>query len=131
MLQQPKRDDFVIATGEQRSVRQFVATAAAELRMRIQWRGKGVNEVGVMKEPSRRGRKSAERVIVRIDPRYFRPAEVAMLLGDARKARCKLGWHPCTAFRELVTEMVGEDLAIAEHESLSHRKVFRTYRRHE
>ena len=131
MLQQPRPEDFVIATGEQRSVRQFVATAVAELGMRIEWRGKGVREIGVMKAPGRRGRKSAERIIVRIDPRYFRPAEVAMLLGDARKARRKLGWRPRTGFRELVTEMVREDLAIAERDSLSLNNGFRSFRRHE
>ncbi len=125
MLQQPAPEDFVIATGEQRSVRQFVAAAAAELGMRIAWRGKGAKEVGVLKEPG------GERVIVRIDPRYFRPAEVETLLGDARKARRELGWKPATSFARLVKEMVREDLAIAERDHLATSRGYRTYRRHE
>src|SRR6185503_24307 len=86
MLQQPQPDDFVIATGEQHSVREFVALAAQKLGGQIEWRGKGVEEQGI-------DTKSGQ-AIVKIDPRYFRPTEVDALLGDASKARSRLGWKP-------------------------------------
>lgn len=109
MLQQPSAEDFVIATGVQFSVRQFVEIAANELGMSISWKGSGVDEVGV----DATGRK-----VVAVDPRYFRPAEVETLLGDATKAREKLGWTPRTTFAELVKEMVHEDLRSAERDEL-------------
>jgi GDPmannose 4,6-dehydratase len=109
MLQQPTAEDFVIATGVQFSVRQFVEIAAAELGMSISWKGEGVSEVGL---------DGAGRTIVAVDPRYFRPAEVETLLGDATKAREKLGWTPRTTFAELVKEMVMEDLRSAERDEL-------------
>src|ERR671915_1991210 len=96
ILQQEKPDDFVIATGEQHSVRDFVTAAAAELGIEISWDGTGVNE---------KGYDAAGHCIVAIDSRYFRPAEVDTLLGDATKARTKLGWRPKVTFRELVVEM--------------------------
>jgi len=107
MLQQDKPEDFVIATGEQHSVREFVVAAARELGIRVTWKGKGAKE---------RGHDQEGRCIVAIDPRYFRPAEVDSLLGDAAKARRKLGWKPRVRFTELVTEMVRADLEEAERE---------------
>jgi GDPmannose 4,6-dehydratase len=108
MLQQPQADDYVLATGEMHSVREFVERAFACVGRTIEWRGKGVDEVGV----DVKSRKD----IVRIDPRYFRPTEVDELLGDASKARTKLGWTHKTTFTELVTEMVQSDLAAVDQE---------------
>ena len=105
ILQQAEPDDCVIATGEQYSVRQFVEAVATELDMRISWKGKGEGE---------EGHDEKGRCIVAIDPRYFRPAEVETLLGDASKARRKLGWKPRTSFRELVAEMTQADLRSAQ-----------------
>jgi len=109
MLQQPLPEDFVIATGEQRSVREFVDIAARELDMEIHWVGKGVEE---------RGFDVHDRCVVAVDPRYFRAIEVDTLLGDATKAREKLGWTPRTSFSDLVCEMVREDLKEAQGEEL-------------
>ena len=105
MLQQDKPEDYVIATGEQYSVREFVARAAEVLGMTITFEGVGLDEVG---------RDESGRVIVRVDPQYFRPAEVETLLGDASKARQELGWTPETSFDELVREMVESDLEEAK-----------------
>ncbi|MEQ9241753.1 GDP-mannose 4,6-dehydratase [Roseovarius indicus] len=105
MLQQDKPEDYVIATGEQYSVREFVARAAEVLGMTITFEGEGLDEVG---------RDESGRVIVRVDPQYFRPAEVETLLGDASKARQQLGWTPETSFDELVREMVESDLEEAK-----------------
>ena len=107
MLQQRKPEDFVIATGEQHSVREFVDLCADELGMKIKWRGKGLNE---------RGYDSHGKCIVCVDPRYFRPSEVETLLGDAAKARKKLGWSPRVSFESLVREMAAADLASASDE---------------
>jgi len=109
MLQQPEPEDYVIATGRQFSVREFVERAAGELGMRMSWRGAGVHEQGF--DQHGRG-------IVRVDPRYFRPAEVETLLGDASKARRKLGWAPRISFEELVAEMVREDFSLAKRDAL-------------
>ena len=109
MLQQETARDYVIATGEQHSVREFVSIAAGELGMHLEWRGKGVEEYAV----DERGH-----TVVRVDPRYFRPSEVATLLGNPEKARRELGWTPRTTFRELVTEMVTEDLKLAKRDML-------------
>ncbi|MBI2842713.1 MAG: GDP-mannose 4,6-dehydratase [Armatimonadetes bacterium] len=103
MLQQPEPDDYVIATGETHSVREFVEEAAACLGIDIEWRGGGLSEVGI---DSHSGR-----TMVEIDPRYFRPAEVDLLIGDSSKAREKLGWEPVVKFRELVRIMVEADFA--------------------
>lgn len=110
MLQQSVPEDFVIATGVQHSVREFVVLAASALGMDIQWEGKGVQEQGI---DSYTGR-----VLVRIDPRYFRPAEVDTLLGDPSKARQKLGWVPNVSFAKLVHEMSVHDLRLAENERM-------------
>jgi GDPmannose 4,6-dehydratase len=123
MLQQDEPEDYVIATGEQRSVREFVGAAAGELGLRIDFRGKGGKEVGVE-------RKSGK-VVVRIDPRYYRPTEVDSLLGDAGKARRQLGWKPRTTFAALVAEMVAADLAVAQRDLLVQKKGYRTFDHHE
>jgi GDPmannose 4,6-dehydratase len=123
MLQQEQPEDFVIASGEQHSVREFVEIAGAELGMRIQWRGEGVQEQGVDT--------NTNQVIVKVDPRYFRPTEVETLLGDASKARQKLNWSAETPFRTLVKEMVEADLQSARRDALVAREGFRTYRRYE
>jgi GDPmannose 4,6-dehydratase len=122
MLQQDKPEDFVIATGVQYSVRDFINAAADELGMRIRWDGHGVDE---------RGYDQAGKCIVQVDPRYFRPTEVETLLGDASKARQKLGWTPKISFAELVTEMVREDLKSAERDELVKRHGFSAFDRHE
>jgi GDPmannose 4,6-dehydratase len=109
MLQQPEPEDYVVATGRQFSVREFVERAAGQLGMRISWRDAGVNEQGFDQHG---------RCIVRVDPRYFRPAEVETLLGDASKARAKLGWAPRISFEELVAEMVREDFRLARRDAL-------------
>ena len=112
MLQQPQPDDYVIATGVQYSVRQFVQMAAEEIGVSLAFEGTGEAEIGVVAQadPARSGCRPGQ-VIVRIDPRYFRPAEVDDLLGDAGKAREKLGWKPKTNLRDLVHEMMAADLA--------------------
>ena len=121
MLQQETAEDFVIATGIQRSVRDFVNAAADELGMEIQWQGEGVDEIGVHED----------RVIVRVDPRYFRPAEVETLLGDASRARSKLNWTPRISFEELVAEMVREDLKSAERDEVVKKHGYPAYNYHE
>jgi GDPmannose 4,6-dehydratase len=122
MLQQNQPEDFVIATGVQYSVRDFVNAASAELGISIRWTGEGVNE---------KGHDASGRCIVAVDPRYFRPTEVETLLGDASKARLKLGWTPKISFRELVTEMVRQDMQEAERDELAKRHGFSTYNFHE
>jgi GDPmannose 4,6-dehydratase len=102
MLQQPEPDDYVLATGESHSVREFVESAFAHIGRYIEWRGEGVDEVGMDK--------SSNRPLVSIDPRYFRPTEVDTLLGDPAKAKRKLGWSHRTGFAELVVEMMESDL---------------------
>jgi GDPmannose 4,6-dehydratase len=107
MLQQETPEDYVIATGEQHSVREFIELAAAELGMAIRWEGDGVEEKGF---------DGSGRQIVCVDKRYFRPTEVESLLGDATKAKTKLGWAPKISFRELVSEMVEADLNEAQRQ---------------
>ncbi len=102
MLQQNKPDDYVIATGETHSVREFVTEAANNLGINIRWEGKGVNEIGI--------NESTGKVIVRVDKKYFRPTEVDLLIGDSTKARKILNWHPKTKFKDLVKIMVNSDL---------------------
>jgi GDPmannose 4,6-dehydratase len=121
MLQQEQAEDFVIATGEQHSVREFVTLAGAELGIDIGWQGKGVEETGVCRRSGK--------TIVQIDPRYFRPTEVETLLGDASKARSKLGWAPEISFKALVKEMAAEDLELARRDATIAREGFKTFRR--
>ena len=109
MLQQDEPDDYVISTGLQHSVRDFVIAAAAELGMKLTWRGRGADEEAF----NERGQR-----VVAVDPHYYRPAEVETLVGDASKARIKLGWQPKVNFRELVAEMVAGDLKLAERDQL-------------
>jgi GDPmannose 4,6-dehydratase len=123
MLQQEQPDDFVIATGKQFSVRQFVERAAGRLGMQISWRGTGVSEEGLDSQSGR--------VIVKVDSRYFRPAEVETLLGDASKARRQLGWAPAIDFDELVREMVASDWELARQDAMMANAGYRTLRHHE
>jgi len=123
MLQQREPEDFVIATGKQFSVRDFVIAAGTLLDMRIEWEGEGVDEVGVDK--------ATGRTLVRVDPRYFRPTEVETLLGDPTKARQKLGWKAEIGFSELVAEMVAEDLEVAKRDALVAKEGFKVYSHHE
>jgi GDPmannose 4,6-dehydratase len=111
MLQQEQPEDFVIATGIQYSVRDFVNAAAKELGIGLDWKGKGLEETATVTDPGEHSGVSAGQVIVRVDPRYFRPTEVETLLGDASKAHAKLGWKPRTTFEQLVKEMMECDLA--------------------
>jgi len=122
MLQQEVAEDFVIATGVQFSVREFVNAAAQEIGLTIRWSGEGVDEKGFDVNG---------KCIVAVDPRYFRPTEVESLLGDASKARDKLGWTPKISFHELVSEMMREDLKAAERDELVKRHGFSTFNYHE
>jgi GDPmannose 4,6-dehydratase len=122
MLQQDEPEDFVIATGIQYSVRDFVDTAARELGIELHWEGSGVDE---------KGYDSSGRCLVAVDPRYFRPTEVDSLLGDASKAHRKLGWKPRVSFEELVAEMVREDLKTAERDELIKRHGYQAMDYHE
>ena len=120
MLQQKEAEDYVIATGVQHSVRDFIDEAARCLEMNIVWIGTGKSEHAVWKSPD------GEKVIVQIDTRYFRPAEVDSLLGDSSKAKAKLGWSPRTGFKELVAEMTQSDLTTAKRDLLINRNGFAT-----
>lgn len=132
MLQQEKPEDFVIATGVQYSVRQFVAFAAAELGIEVRFEGEGVDEVGIVAKVTGDKTKIKEgTVIVRVDPRYFRPTEVETLLGDPAKAQEKLGWTPKTTLKELVAEMVNSDYTIAKRDALVKMAGFKTLDHHE
>ena len=118
MLQQEQPEDFVIATGQQYSVRQFIEWTAEELGMQLRWEGQGVDERSYwLNAPAELGR-AADQPVVQIDPRYFRPAEVETLLGDPTKAREKLGWEPVITAREMCAEMVSADLAQARQHAL-------------
>jgi len=122
MLQQDKPEDFVIATGVQYSVRDFVNTAAAELGMQFRWQGQGIEEVAT---------DVAGKIRVAVDPSYFRPAEVETLLGDATKAREQFGWRPKTSFSELVKEMVWADLEAAQRDELVKKHGYKALDYHE
>jgi GDPmannose 4,6-dehydratase len=119
MLQQPEPDDYVIATGVQYSIRDFVNMAFAEIDVNLEWIGQGVNEKGI----------DAQTGIIRVevDPRYFRPTEVDTLLGDSSKAKRKLGWIPKTTLKEMVKEMVKEDLITAERDQLCKQEGYRVF----
>jgi GDPmannose 4,6-dehydratase len=118
MLQQSDPEDYVIASGMQHTVREFVEIAAREMGILVQWRGRGVEECGYDEQG---------RCVVRVDPRYFRPTEVDSLLGDAAKARLRLGWKPRTTFQELVTEMVIADVRAAERDQLARSNGYQVY----
>jgi GDPmannose 4,6-dehydratase len=132
MLQQEEPEDFVIATGEQYSVREFIQHAAAELGVTVRFEGSGVHEVGVVEHVAKREvRMTPGDVIVRVDPRYFRPTEVETLLGDASKAHAKLGWQPRISFQALVTEMVRADYQLARRDALVTMAGFKALEHHE
>lgn len=122
MLQQDQPEDFVIATGRQHSVRDFVTAAAGELGMQVRWEGSGKQEKGYDADGN---------CMVEVDPRYFRPTEVDELLGDPRRAKERLGWEPKITFEELVAEMVREDLKAAERDELVKRHGYSAYDYHE
>jgi GDPmannose 4,6-dehydratase len=123
MLQQATAEDFVIATGEQYSVREFIERVTMRLGITLEWRGKGIEEQGIDT--------SSGRAVIRVDSRYFRPTEVDTLLGDASKARSKLGWKPQIGFDTLVREMVDADLEDARRDALIAREGFKTYQHRE
>jgi GDPmannose 4,6-dehydratase len=132
ILQQPEPDDFVIATGQQKTVREFVEVAALELGMTISWEGAGIDEVGRISgcaNPDTAAK--VDDVIVRIDPRYFRPTEVDALLGDPTKAQQKLGWAPKISFAQMVQEMIQEDLTLAKRDALVAEEGYATFDHHE
>jgi GDPmannose 4,6-dehydratase len=140
MLQQDAPEDFVIATGVQYSVRDFVDAATKEMGIALRWEGEGVEEVGIVENVDAHGRKTEGGgtghvakgdVIVRVDPRYFRPTEVETLLGDPTKAKEKLGWTPQTSFEDLVSEMVRSDFEAAQRDQLCRRHGFSTFNYHE
>ncbi len=139
MLQQDEPEDFVIATGIQHSVRDFVNAAAGELGITLRWQGEGVEETGIVEAvDTGKGAVSEElaarltgQTVVRVDPRYFRPTEVETLLGDPSRAHAKLGWQPRTSFAELVAEMVRADLETARRDELVKRHGFRAFDYHE
>ncbi len=123
MLQQAQAEDFVIATGEQHSVREFAEQTALALDMRLEWRGRGIDEQAVDAKSGR--------TVIRIDSRYFRPTEVETLLGDASKARTQLGWKPEIDFQTLVREMAAQDLELAHRDAHMVRQGFKVYQAHE
>ena len=132
MLQQDTAEDFVIATGVQYSVRQFVERAAAELGVTIKFEGEGEKEIGVVAAVT--GDKAKVKVgdvIVKVDPRYYRPTEVETLLGDPSKAKLKLGWTPTTTFEDLVKEMVIADFNSARKDSLVRMAGFKSFDHYE
>ena len=108
MLQQPEPDDYVLATGEAHTVRELIEVAFGEVQRRIEWKGAGVDEVGFCADTGQ--------PLVKIDPRYFRPTEVDLLLGDPSKARARLGWTHTTSFRDMIAEMVASDIAVVRGE---------------
>jgi GDPmannose 4,6-dehydratase len=127
MLQQDKPEDFVIATGVQYSVRDFVNFAAAELKISLEWTGSGINETArILSAPEGCAAKIGTKIAA-VDQRYFRPAEVETLLGNPTKAREKLGWTPKTTFEELVREMMSEDLKLAQRDSLVQQAGYRAF----
>jgi GDPmannose 4,6-dehydratase len=123
ILQQDQPDDYVIATGEQYSVRQFIGAASSELGMDIEWQGDGIDEVGTDRNTGKQ--------IIAVDPRYFRPTEVETLLGDPSKARKVLGWEASTPFGQLVKEMVAADHKTAKRDAMVREAGYKTYDHHE
>ena len=132
MLQQEEPEDFVIATGQQYSVREFVQAAAAELGVMVRFEGHGIDEIGIVdRVEGKETRLSPGHVLVRVDPRYFRPTEVQTLLGDPSKAHAKLGWRPTTPFLTLVKEMVRSDFQIARRDAMVTLAGFKALEHHE
>jgi GDPmannose 4,6-dehydratase len=138
MLQQDKPDDFVIASGMQHSVRDFVERAAGDLGINLRWEGEGVDEVGIVdsfaasQSPVGDILKIHEgQIIIKIDPRYFRPTEVESLLGDASKAKRELGWEPKISFDALVKEMVLADLEVSKRDALVEKHGYKSFNYHE
>ena len=119
MLQQQEPEDFVIATGKQHSVKDVIETSARQLGISIHWEGKGVEEKGINEENNK--------TIVAVDAGYFRPTEVDNLLGDASKAKEKLGWEPRISFEQLISEMVTEDMKEAQKDNLCRQEGYKTY----
>ena len=128
MLQQDHPEDFVIASGVQYSVRDFVNAAAKELGMEIKWEGEGGNEKGYWTNSPT---PYSPLPTIQVDPRYFRPTEVETLLGDPSKAKAKLGWTPKTSFEDLVAEMIREDLKSAERDELVKHHGYKAMNHHE
>ncbi len=108
MLQQDKPDDYVLATGETHSVKEFIEKAFSQIEVELKWEGEGVNEKGIRTDTSE--------VVVEVDAKYFRPTEVELLVGDYSKAKKELGWEPTYKFEELVKEMVREDVKLFERD---------------
>jgi GDPmannose 4,6-dehydratase len=135
MLQQDTPDDYVIATGVQVSVREFVNRSASRLGLTLEWRGEGENEEGFVASQDgskvKEGLNLADRRIVAVDPRYYRPAEVETLLGDPAKAKRQLGWEPKITLDELVNEMVDADYAIAQRDALVEKHGFQSFSHNE
>jgi GDPmannose 4,6-dehydratase len=146
MLQQEAPEDFVIATGKQHSVRDFVNHAARALGISLRWQGTGLDELGIVDQILQSGAGLCEKrqklspgandlqpgdIIVRVDPRYFRPTEVETLLGDPSKAKAKLGWEPRLTFEDLVKEMICSDLEEAQRDALCQQEGFKTFNHHE
>ena len=132
MLQQQQAEDFVIATGVQYSVRQFVQAAGSELGIELAFEGQGEQETAVVRAVNgKRAKLKTGQVIVRVDPRYYRPTEVETLLGDPSKAKARLGWRPKVGFGELVREMVEADYVSAERDHLVKQAGYRAYDYHE
>ena len=143
MLQQEQPDDFVIATGRQFSVRDFVNAAAAELGLTLEWKGTGVDEIATVAAIDATKAAQAARgknlriqvnegdIIVRVDPRYFRPTEVETLLGDPVKAQTKLGWKPHISFEEMVEEMARHDLELALRDAVVEGAGFTSFKHEE
>ena len=119
MLQQDEPDDFVIATGKQISVRDFVNAAFAEVDIQIDWQGSGVDEQGQCKKTGN--------TLVQVDPKYFRPTEVETLLGNPQKAKDKLGWEPKITLEEMVSEMVREDIHLAKKDEYCIKEGFKVF----
>jgi GDPmannose 4,6-dehydratase len=128
MLQQDQPEDFAIGTGEQHSVREFADTAANELGLTIRWEGEGLEEKGIIENNINDTGPQTGDIVVKVDPRYFRPTEVETLLCDPSKAKEKLGWVPEITFKDLVAEMAREDLALAQKDVVIENAGFRSYR---
>ncbi len=131
MLQQDVAEDFVIATGQQYSVRQFIDFAAQRLGLTMEWKGQGADEVGIVSAAGEDCKPLIGKTIVEVDPSYYRPTEVETLLGDSTKAKEKLGWSPKISFMELVHEMVDADLVLAQRDDYCQREGFNIQYRHE